>query len=248
MEVITQIFGWLNTAARALNLVPSLDSAAGIFCILVWISTLLALGLFVLSFFADLGGGDADVSGDLDGDTGHFSVRTIIGFMLGFSWGGFVCIQSGMSTAGSVGVGVLAGRCRWPTPASSSPCRPSSTATTPCPPRRASSSPRPTPSSSSCARSMSPPPARRLRAAMPPPRPTDEVPASPLRPPARRERASSRSHRRCLRLFRINSPSLTASPHTLSLLNISKHNTPTRYLNQIPTPSPISALNTFPDP
>ncbi len=109
MEVITQIFGWLNTAARALNLVPSLDSAAGIFCILVWISTLLALGLFVLSFFADLGGGDADVSGDLDGDTGHFSVRTIIGFMLGFSWGGFVCIQSGMSTAGSVGVGVLVG-------------------------------------------------------------------------------------------------------------------------------------------
>lgn len=109
MEVITQIFGWLNTAARALNLVPSLDSAAGIFCILVWISTLLALGLFVISFFADLGGGDADVSGDLDGDTGHFSVRTIIGFMLGFSWGGFVCIQSGMSTAGSVGVGVLVG-------------------------------------------------------------------------------------------------------------------------------------------
>lgn len=109
MEVITQIFGWLNTTARALNLVPSLDSAAGIFCILVWISTLLALGLFVLSFFADLGGGDADVSGDLDGDTGHFSVRTIIGFMLGFSWGGFVCIQSGMSTAGSVGVGVLVG-------------------------------------------------------------------------------------------------------------------------------------------
>lgn len=109
MEVITQIFGWLNTAARALNLVPSLDSAAGIFCILVWLSTLLALGLFVISFFADLGGGDADVSGDLDGDTGHFSVRTIIGFMLGFSWGGFVCIQSGMSTAGSVGVGVLVG-------------------------------------------------------------------------------------------------------------------------------------------
>ncbi|HIX87927.1 MAG TPA: hypothetical protein H9976_02310 [Candidatus Akkermansia intestinavium] len=109
MEVITQIFGWLNTAARALNLVPSLDSAAGIFCILVWISTLLALGLFAISFFADLGGGDADVSGDLDGDTGHFSVRTIIGFMLGFSWGGFVCIQSGMSTAGSVGVGVLVG-------------------------------------------------------------------------------------------------------------------------------------------
>ena len=109
MEVITQIFGWLNTAARALNLVPSLDSAAGIFCVLVWISTLLALGLFAISFFADLGGGDADVSGDLDGDTGHFSVRTIIGFMLGFSWGGFVCIQSGMSTAGSVGVGVLVG-------------------------------------------------------------------------------------------------------------------------------------------
>ena len=109
MEVITQIFGWLNTAARALNLVPSLDSAAGIFCILVWISTLLALGLFVLSFFADLGGGDPAVSGYLDGSTGHFSVRTISGFMLGFSWGGFVCIQSGMSTAGSVGVGVLVG-------------------------------------------------------------------------------------------------------------------------------------------
>lgn len=109
MDFITQILNWLNTIVRALDLVPSLDSATGIFCLLAWISTLLAAGLFVISFFADLGGGDADVSGDLDGDTGHFSVRTIIGFMLGFSWGGFICIQSGMSTAGSVGIGLLVG-------------------------------------------------------------------------------------------------------------------------------------------
>ena len=45
----------------------------------------------------------------------HFQLHSeieqccVIGFMLGFSWGGFVCIQSGMSTAGSVGVGVLVG-------------------------------------------------------------------------------------------------------------------------------------------
>lgn len=95
---------------EAMNLMPNLHSAEGVFCLLVWVSTLLMLGMFVLSM---LGGvfGDADSasSGDVDGDTGSFSVRTILGFVLGFSWGGCVSLQSGLGLAVSLAVGVGAG-------------------------------------------------------------------------------------------------------------------------------------------
>lgn len=109
MDFLTHVINWVKAGLTAWDLLPNFSSASGVFCLLVWISTLLALGLFVVSLFADVFGGDADVSGDIDGDAGHFSARAVIGFMLGFSWAGFVGIQSGLSILGAVGIGLLAG-------------------------------------------------------------------------------------------------------------------------------------------
>lgn len=89
---------------------PNFHSAEGLFCLLAWVSTLLMLGMFVLSIFGGLlGDADAIAGGALDGDSGSFSVRTVLGFVLGFSWGGFIAIQSGLGLGASLAVGAGAG-------------------------------------------------------------------------------------------------------------------------------------------
>ena len=106
---------WLDTLfslLRAADLMPEFDTARGIFCAIAWISTLLSLGLFLISLFADFDGGDADVgSADAHGgaDTGMFSVRSCIGFLLGFGWGGFCATQSGAGAMGAAVVGLVVG-------------------------------------------------------------------------------------------------------------------------------------------
>ncbi len=93
-----------------MDLMPGFDSARAIFCTIAWGATLLAALMFVVSFFTDFdGGGDADVSGGDSADTGMFSFRAVVGFFLGFGWGGYICQQALDNVWCSCGVGVGVG-------------------------------------------------------------------------------------------------------------------------------------------
>lgn len=89
---------------------PGFDSARAIFCTIAWAATLLAALMFVISFFTDFdGGGDADVAAGDGADTGMFSFRAVVGFFLGFGWGGYICQQMLGDVWWSCGVGVGVG-------------------------------------------------------------------------------------------------------------------------------------------
>ena len=55
--------------------------------------------------------GDFHVDGDgaVEGDYGWISLKSIIGFMLGFGWGGYMAESAGLSSWGAIGVGALVG-------------------------------------------------------------------------------------------------------------------------------------------
>lgn len=93
-----------------MELMPGFDSARAIFCTIAWAATLLAALMFVISFFTDFdGGGDADVSAGDGADTGMFSFRAVVGFFLGFGWGGYICQQTMGSPLLACGVGLGVG-------------------------------------------------------------------------------------------------------------------------------------------
>lgn len=92
----------------AADLLPDLVSPRGIFCLIAWAATLFAVGMSVVSLFADFGDGDVDVDGGHGGD-GVFSVRAVIGFLLGFGWGGYMAVQGGMIVSGAVLIALLMG-------------------------------------------------------------------------------------------------------------------------------------------
>ena len=77
-----------------MELMPGFDSARAIFCTIAWSATLLAALLFIISFFTDFDGGDVDVSVADCADAGMFSFRAVVGFFLGFGWGGYICQQT----------------------------------------------------------------------------------------------------------------------------------------------------------
>ena len=111
MQTLHQIYSWVTAALHAAELMPDFSSARGVFCAIAWLATLLSLGLMALAFVGDLGGdagADAPMDG-VDGDTGHFSLRAVVGFLLGFGWGGYVAVQSGLGTAGGILVGLVLG-------------------------------------------------------------------------------------------------------------------------------------------
>lgn len=107
METLLSMSRWLRTILDAAELMPDFASARGIFCFVAWVATLLALGMMVISFIADLGDGDVDVAHG--GDVGVFSVRALIGFLLGFGWGGYMAVQSGVGMWGAVLIGFALG-------------------------------------------------------------------------------------------------------------------------------------------
>lgn len=92
-----------------MDLMPGFDSARAIFCTIAWAATLLAALLFVISFFTDFEGGEADAAGGDGADTGMFSFRAIIGFFLGLGWGGYLSLQGGGSVALACGIGLGVG-------------------------------------------------------------------------------------------------------------------------------------------
>lgn len=86
---------------------PDLQSAQGIFCSLAWFATVFGGAFFLLTF---IGVGFADMAGDTGhGSGGCFSLHAIIGFLLGLGWGGFICMEQGMSIVSSTLVGFLIG-------------------------------------------------------------------------------------------------------------------------------------------
>lgn len=67
-----------------------------------------------MGFFMDIGDTDIDVpaieASDAAGaDTGVFSVRAVIGFLMGFGWGGYAAVQSGAGVGMAIAVGLLIG-------------------------------------------------------------------------------------------------------------------------------------------
>ncbi len=68
--------------------------------------------MFVLSLLG-IGDHDGDLhvdgDGSVDGDYGWISLKSIIGFMLGFGWGGYMAENAGLSGWSSIGVGALVG-------------------------------------------------------------------------------------------------------------------------------------------
>ncbi len=111
MDTFLNIIGQLMNFLRAADLLPDFVSARGVFCFIAWLATFLALISLIISFFANFdNGGDADVPGDSpDGDTGAFSLRAIVGFLLGLGWGGYIAMQNGFSVLVSTFAGLLLG-------------------------------------------------------------------------------------------------------------------------------------------
>ena len=111
MQILHQVYNWVTAVLHAAELMPDFSSARGVFCAIAWVATLLSLGLMALSFVGDFGGNaDADVPTEaVDGEAGHFSLRAVVGFLLGFGWGGYVAVQSGLGVMGGILVGLVLG-------------------------------------------------------------------------------------------------------------------------------------------
>ena len=111
MESLYQLLDGTGAFLRESQLMPDFSSARGIFCAIAWFATLLSLiSLFIALFLDFSADADGDVPGSAaDGDTGHFSVWAIVGFLLGLGWGGFVAIQSGLGVLASILVGLALG-------------------------------------------------------------------------------------------------------------------------------------------
>lgn len=84
----------------------NLTSALGIFSCIALISSIVAFIITIFSFVLD--GADIDVDG-LDSDLGTFSLRSVIGFFLGFGWAGFLVLRSGSPILIAVLIALIAG-------------------------------------------------------------------------------------------------------------------------------------------
>lgn len=88
------------------GLMPGFTTPRGVFCSIAWVSTLLAFGTFALSLF---GGADGDADVPDGADTGVFSMRAVVGFFLGFGWGGYMSLAAGMATMAAAGIAFVVG-------------------------------------------------------------------------------------------------------------------------------------------
>jgi len=87
----------------------------------VFASVFFALQTIITLFFIGDHDADADSGGDFDTDMhdgqdmseaaessiiGYFTIRNMVGFLLGFSWGGLACIDSGLNNTSAVFCGI----------------------------------------------------------------------------------------------------------------------------------------------
>lgn len=108
METLVTAYEWITSLLDAASLLPNFNSPLGIFCAIAWVGTLLSAIMFGVSFIADFGGSDLD-AGSVDGDTGSFSVQAVMGFILGFGWGGYLAVLGGGGAGLGIFVGLLVG-------------------------------------------------------------------------------------------------------------------------------------------
>ncbi len=106
-NIFIGIFEGICGMLRAADLMPGFSSAGGIFMIIAWVAT--ALGGFLCIGSLIGADADADVDVDADGDIGFFSLRSIVGFLLGVGWGGYCGLQMGCGTMGAVFIGLGVG-------------------------------------------------------------------------------------------------------------------------------------------
>ncbi len=89
-------------------------SSYGIYSFIAGISTIVAVFLSIMMVFGVGHGGDMDFDasgGDVHADTDlHvFSLRSIVGFFLGFGWGGIMAMDAGLARWGTIAVAVGVG-------------------------------------------------------------------------------------------------------------------------------------------
>ena len=108
METLVTAYEWITSLLDAASLLPNFNSPLGIFCAIAWVGTLLSAIMFGVSFIVDFGGSDLD-AGSVDGDTGSFSVQAVMGFILGFGWGGYLAVLGGGGAGLGIFVGLLVG-------------------------------------------------------------------------------------------------------------------------------------------
>lgn len=108
METLISAFEWITRILDAASLLPDFSTATGVFCAIAWIATLVSALTFLIAFVADMGGSDFD-SAPVDGDCGSISVQAVMGFVLGFGWGGYLAVVNGSGVGLGITVGVLVG-------------------------------------------------------------------------------------------------------------------------------------------
>ena len=111
MEVLASVWNGFVQVLESADLLPHFNSTLGIFCAIAWCGTLVSVGMFLFSVFADIADGAdaADAAGSVDGDAGVFSTRAIIAFILGFGWGGYLTVSGGSGAGMGILVGLLLG-------------------------------------------------------------------------------------------------------------------------------------------
>ena len=108
METLISAFEWITRLLDAASLLPDFNTPLGVFCSIAWIATIISAIGFAIAFIADLGDGDLD-PGSASGDMGSFSVQAVMGFVLGFGWGGYLAVLGGAGVGLGIVVGILVG-------------------------------------------------------------------------------------------------------------------------------------------
>ncbi len=104
-ETFTHLFNQSVSPGPLASLMPGFDSAGGLFMLIAWAATFFA----VLMCLGSVIGADADMDTDTDADVGFFSTRSVVGFLLGVGWGGYIALQLGCETGAAVCVGMAVG-------------------------------------------------------------------------------------------------------------------------------------------
>lgn len=111
MNPLLDVINKLHSFMQVSELLPDFNSTRGVFCAIAWLATLFSCAIFVFSLFFGADSDDIGVDGDqgIDGDAGVFSVRALIGFVLGFGWGGYIAAVNAVGVWGCIGVALLLG-------------------------------------------------------------------------------------------------------------------------------------------
>lgn len=100
----------MNSLAFSLNF----TTAEGIYSYIAIIFTVIAVIVMLLSLVFDggghdVGGGDISTDHDVSDGGSMLSVRSVLGFFMGFGWGGLVAVELGVGPLGAAGTAVIVG-------------------------------------------------------------------------------------------------------------------------------------------